>query len=159
MSELTSMAVYELAVQLMYRHPGMMHFCGYCQEKAVLGAEQTLNLRFPETYRRFLKEFGAGNFGGVEIYGIICNGEEQSSVPNTVWLTAKLRHEAELPIEFVVVSTDGMGGYICLDCSNPLFKEAPVVLCYFQNNESTELEVIATSFGDYLFEQIQLVTE
>ena len=159
MSELSNMMMYESAIQLMQQHPDMMYFCGPCHEGAILEAEQVLNLRFPESYRRFLSEFGAGSFGGFEIYGVICNREAQASVPNTVWLTAKLRQEVELPDQFVVVSDDGMGGYICLDCSSSSLKESPIVLCYIEGSQVTEAVVIAKDFSDYLLEQSKIAIE
>jgi hypothetical protein len=47
-------------------------------EALVDPAEQTLGLRFPPSYRAFVRELGAGDAGGEEFYGVIDDFENST---------------------------------------------------------------------------------
>jgi len=72
-------------------------------------AEDALGVTFPEEYRSFIRDFGAADFYGFEIYGVL--GQEpslESNVPSCVWVTQSERKHG-LPAEFVVISASGDG--------------------------------------------------
>jgi hypothetical protein len=49
----------------------LSHDCtGPANEEAIEAAERELGLRFPLSYRAFLRRFGSGNFNGFEIFGL-----------------------------------------------------------------------------------------
>ncbi len=45
-------------------------FFGGASEEDIRNAEEILGLKFPQSYRAFLKEYGSGGICGVEILGI-----------------------------------------------------------------------------------------
>jgi len=81
-----SMEKYLSAVRLI-NNSGEGDFAGPKPDALIEKAEGALNLKFPPTYRRFLKEFGCGDVGGEEFYGIISDEFENSTIPNGIWLT------------------------------------------------------------------------
>jgi hypothetical protein len=64
------MAQYEEALRLLEDHLDQSDFEPQPLER-VERAEETLGVRFPPTYRRFLLELGAGGVGSQEIYGVV----------------------------------------------------------------------------------------
>ena len=80
-----SMEKYLSAVRLI-NNSGEGDFAGPKPDALIEKAEGALNLKFPPTYRRFLKEFG-DDVGGEEFYGIISDEFENSTIPNGIWLT------------------------------------------------------------------------
>ena len=60
---------YEKALALMNKYPESQHFVGARSETVGEAAEKRLDLKFPPSYRTFVLEFGAGNFGAFEVYG------------------------------------------------------------------------------------------
>src|SRR5437764_12396518 len=83
---------YEEATELIAEHRVLADFVVPRDEALVGAAEEALSVQFPPSYRRFLREFGAGSFGGQEIYGVIDDADfEHSSIPDAVWNTLSLR--------------------------------------------------------------------
>jgi hypothetical protein len=77
-----TMRDYEAARKMLLEHGGLADFAGPRDEGLIEQAEQVLGLRFPPTYRRFLREFGSGSFGGTEIYGVVDDDFEGSGIPD-----------------------------------------------------------------------------
>jgi hypothetical protein len=96
----------------------LMDFDGPKDEDLIVAAEQALGLTFPHDYRRFLAEFGAGSFGGTEIYGVIDADFVNSSVPDAIWNTLTLREDG-LPPNVVAFHATGDGEELCLVCDSP----------------------------------------
>jgi hypothetical protein len=143
---------YEKAVHLMNDHPELQGFVGERSETLVQAAEKTLGLKFPPSYRRFVLEFGAGNFGAFEVYGVIHSNFESSSVPDAVWCTLDERKSGDLPPDLVVIHHDGFGGYHCIDCKKSP-EEGPIVTYYpgYQRSRQSR-EIIANDFGAFFLE-------
>ena len=134
----------------------MQDFVGPRPENLVQTAEQTLGLRFPNSYRRFLLEYGAGSLGAAEVYGLIDTNFSSSSVPNGVWYTLSERRGSNLPSSMVVIYNDGDGDLFCLDCADQKGGEAPVVT--FQPGAplaAQRREVIASDFGSFLLNLVK----
>ena len=83
-------------------------FAGERSEGLVARAEEALGVSFPPTYRRFVCQLGAGNFGSREFYGVIDDEWQDSVVPDGIWCTLSEREEG-LPQHFVVVGAVGDG--------------------------------------------------
>ncbi|MCZ7567371.1 MAG: SMI1/KNR4 family protein [Ardenticatenaceae bacterium] len=151
-----SMRDYELAANMMEEHPNTMDFIGPRPESLVRTAEQALGVTFPPTYRRFLLEYGAGGFGSSEIYGVIDENFEESSIPDAIWYTLTERKEVNLPNGLVVIYAVGDGGLYCLDLQSKKVDEAPVVV-YEPGlpNEEQFYEVVAKDFGEFLLDLVQ----
>ena len=61
------------------------------------GVERGLNIKIPEEYKRFLKEFGHGGIGGLEILGVGKNG-------SLIFEKETLKYRAYgLPTELIVI--------------------------------------------------------
>jgi antitoxin YobK len=158
-----SLQDYEKARELIayaLRRPGLIStFVGPKPETLVNSAEERLSVKFPETYRRFLLDYGAGGIGSFEIYGIIQEDFENYSYQhlNVVWLTKKERTASNLPQYLLPVFELGDGEIFCLDLRNKEGKEAQVVgftAGYSISDQS--LDVVAEDFGEFLLEQVQL---
>ena len=131
-------------------------FCGARPEALVLSAEQVLGLKFPPTYRLFLKQFGCGSVAGFEVYGIVNDEFEQSSIPNGIWLTLRLRRLAQAPPSLVFVSDTGDGGYYAIDVSRTSPDgESPVIIWWPGTNRPLEeCDVVANDFGQFLHDEV-----
>jgi hypothetical protein len=120
-------------------------------------AEYALGVRFPPSYRAFVKELGAGDALGEEFYGVIDDNFTSSTVPNGIWLTLKHRDTSQLPDELVIVYGEGDGTYLALDTARrDAAGESPVVAWIPGASEPGEqLEEVAPDFGTLFRERIQ----
>ncbi len=113
-------------------------FIGEIDEPTIIDAENKLNVKFPYSYKLFLKKFGSGKMFGEEIYGL---GTEESGIPNMVWITKNLRRE-KLPNHLICIYYTGFNGFFyCLDCSK------------IQGNKDDNAPVVEFRSGNYLYEQ------
>jgi antitoxin YobK len=152
-----SMEDYEKAKALMKGISGTSTFAGPKTPTLISLAEKQLNIKFPEVYRRFLIEFGAGGLGFFEIYGIINEDFENSRIPDVVWFTLRMRNEANLPSFLLPVYELGDGELYCLDLRIQQGDEAKVVGFtpgYTSPNQS--LDIVAEDFGELLLDLVQL---
>lgn len=119
-------------------------------ERLVELAEQALGVRFPPSYRAFVRELGAGDAGGEEFYGVIDDDFESSAVPDGVWLTLRHRETSGLPDHLVTVATTGDGSYYVVDASGDGRFEGPVVIWTpGLSSADDDLERVADSFGEF----------
>jgi antitoxin YobK len=131
---------------------GLGDFEGPKPETLVTSAEATLGVTFPPSYRRFLLDLGCGSFKGFEVYGLIDDRFENSSVPNGIWLTLSERCTGLDPA-YVLIGEGGDGTLLGLDTGRLANSgEAPVVRLSVNGNEA---EPVAASFGEYFLEAIQ----
>jgi len=82
---------------------------GEATEEAIQNAENTLCLKFPKDYREFVKVYGSGGIGGVQIEGVEGNG---ASV-----VTATQRYRKLGLAESMLVVMDSGEFIDCLDTS------------------------------------------
>jgi antitoxin YobK len=130
-------------------------FDGAKPESLVAKAEAALGLTFPPSYRRFLLEMGCGGINGLEVYGLIDDNFERSTVPNGIWLTLDDRRAIGLHPACVIVGDGGDGTHYALDTSQVGDAgEAPVVRLSVDGKQS---EKVADSFGDYFLEAVRRV--
>lgn len=128
-------------------------FIGEIDEKTIIEAENKLNVKFPKSYREFLKQYGLGDIFGEEIYGL---GTEETGIPNLVWITNKFREKESLPNNLICFYFADDGEYFCLDCSKVQGindDNAPVV-SYVSGIPLSEqpFEIISKNFGDFLLD-------
>lgn len=125
-------------------------FAGPRPEGLILTAESRLGIRFPLAYREFLARLGAGSIGAFEVYGVVTDEFDKSSVPDGVLVTMVAR-EHWLPESFVIVGNSGHGGHYALDLADGDDQDAPVVLLLGDSTAGTYLsEPTNPSFTDYL---------
>lgn len=146
-----SMADYEQAKRIINESKGRGIFVGPRPEALVKKAEVALGVRFPATYRQFLLDYGAGNFGSAEFYGVIDEDWEDSSVPDGVWYTLKERAESSMPTEFVVVGDTGAGELYVLDSA----QDRGAVWIVDPGTSMTAREQVAADFGAFLLDRVQ----
>lgn len=150
-----SMQDYEAAVTLMEQYPDQQDFVGPQDEALIAAAEQALGLRFPPTYRRFLRSYGCGNFGAAEVYGILKADFANSGVPDGIWYTLQERRDSALPQSYVVVYNDGTGGLYCLDTSRTDGTDEAAVVRYEPGGADQPAgEIVAADFGSLLLELV-----
>lgn len=123
---------------------------GEISDKRIESAEKYLDLKFPKSYRQFLKEFGTAMIGSEQIYGIIPEGDfTNSGIPDAIWFTQCERNDSNLPKELVIIYFTGDEFYFCLDTSQMKNDECPVVAISFDG----EKEIVYDNFTEFLFEE------
>jgi antitoxin YobK len=137
------------ALVIVEANRGRSFFAGARDPALIAAAESVLGVAFPPTYRAFLEQLGAGNFGSFEIYGVTNDNFENGRVPNGIWLTLKQRRANIIPDNFIIIGASGDGGYYGLALREG--DEAPVVLFYPGVTPAAQLrrEVVATDFAAY----------
>ena len=129
--------------------------CRCSQRESRQGRGGKTSPYFSPSYRRFLLEYGAGSFGASEFYGVIDEKFENSSLPNGIWCTLQERRLGNLPLSLVNVSSDGAGGYFCIDCTAEL-AEAPIVTYHMGYPPHRQgKETVATSFGKFCLDLVR----
>ncbi|MCG3088324.1 SMI1/KNR4 family protein [Sporosarcina cyprini] len=132
----------EAVIELINNAPKKF-FVGALEDSKISDIEKRLNVKLPESYKWFLREYGTGGVFGIEIFG---GGLRE--VPTCVRETEEWR-EYGLPMEFVVIQNYGSGVY-CLDTSRLANNECPVT-DWEQDNENGINEY--ENFYTFLVEQ------
>lgn len=154
LTPLISIEKYQQARQLIEK-AGVGDFEGAKPESLVAKAEAALGLAFPPSYRRFLAELGCGDVNGLEVFGLINDKFENSTVPNGIWLTLRERQDIDLNPAYVLIGEGGDGTYYSLDTRLAgKDGEAPVVRLSVDGKQS---EKVAESFGEYFLEAVRNV--
>ena len=119
-------------------------------------AQEVLKIKFSKIYIKFLKNYGAGNYGAEEILGVIDDDFEESSVPDAIWYTITEREEANLPKDLLVIYETGSDELFCLDFSKLNYEHEPAVVSYIpgEDNKNQKYEKIADDFGDFLLKLV-----
>ena len=117
----------------------------------VAAAERALGVTFSPSYREFLTTMGCGSVAGFEVYGIINDDFENSSVPDMVWVTRRNRPRG-LPENYLIIGDSGDGGHLVLDAAaGRADGEHPVLL--WQRSGATE--VLGQDFGRFFLAEVQ----
>ncbi|HEM3588799.1 TPA: SMI1/KNR4 family protein [Streptococcus suis] len=146
------MTNYEKAKLLILENIDMMDYFGNCPNYIIDLAEETLGIKYPRDYRDFVYNFGAGNFGTSEIYGVFREDFLNSGVPDSVWLTLLERKETKLPEYLVIIYALGNGELFCFDYSKLNSNGEPTIVSFTSN--SNNYDVVYDSFGDFLLDVV-----
>lgn len=148
---------YEKAKDIIEMSRSMCFFAGAKDDSLIQKAEKALGISFSHQIRDFFKNYGAGNIGAEEIYGIINDNFTDSSVPNGVWFTLTERREVQMPHHLYVLYDTGAGEFFCLDFSRLNEHKEPPVVVYIPgvDNNLQSYEIIAEDFGDYLLNIVE----
>lgn len=148
---------YQKAKETILNEEEIADFVGGRADELISLAEEELGLKFNGLYFDYLKTFGAGNFGAQEIYGIIDENFESSSVPDAIWYTLTERKEMNLPDNLLAIYDTGSDEIYCLDYSNLDNNGEPKVVAFVPgvDLESQTYEIIANDFGDFLLDLIR----
>ncbi|WP_141306087.1 SMI1/KNR4 family protein, partial [Sporolactobacillus inulinus] len=110
-----SLVTYQKAKQVIQTNEDIADFIGGRTNELIKFAEEKLDVTFTGLYLNYLQTFGAGNFGGQEIYGIINDDFENSSVPDAIWYTLSERKAINLPNNLLIIYDTGSDELFCLD--------------------------------------------
>lgn len=149
------MVRYNEAKKIMEEHEELCDFVGNFGADIIREVEKRLEVRLPQSYKCFLRDFGAGNFGSQEIYGIVSAEFNAVAIPDVMWLTLNERTNSGLPYELIPVYYDGGESYYCIDTSEIRDDESPIVsinMDDFSCNKATLFD----SFGEFLLDIIAL---
>jgi hypothetical protein len=145
---------YEEAAAVIDAHPELATFAGPRDAAVIEAAEHAIGRSFPTTYRRFVGEFGAGNFGSFEILGVLDANFEDSAVPDGIWYTLSERRDGGLPDNLLVVGEVGDGSLYCLDLDEG--EDPAIVVCEPGEGGSVQ-ERVSGDFGEFLLEGVKSV--
>lgn len=141
---------YEKAKLLIIENIDMMDYFGKCPNYIIDLAERTLGVTYPKDYRDFVSNFGAGNFGSSEIYGVFREDFSNSGVPDSVWLTLLERKDIDFPEHLVIIHVLGNGELFCFDYNRLNLNGEPMIVSFTPNRNDYEL--VYDSFGDFLLD-------
>jgi len=155
-----SMQDLNTAIDLIPGIPGA-GFHGPQPDTLIESAEKVLGLRFPPTYREFLRRLGYGHVPGCDFYGLIHSDFENSALPDAVWITLRDRKSEGLSSSVIYISDTGYGGYYAIDTSQKTPEgESPVVVAWGADDDWFNVgETIAEDFGAFLLEYVRSATK
>lgn len=130
-------------------------FFGPVTDDEITRAENLLSVRFPDSYRYFLKKYGVGNYADVELYGIIHNSVPGDSAPCAVWFTLEERKNPEFPPDFVVLYASGYGPLYCLATSETVEGDCPVREWNYKKVARDESSLISEEFSQFVLNKAQ----
>ena len=121
-------------------------------ETEITEAERVLGVRIDGGYRQFLKRFGWGGVGHVELYGL---GSNVPAHLNVVDITLSEREEMgpKLRPNLVPVMNDGGGNLYCIDTNAE--GEPSVVFWDHTAGTDQEPDLDADDFASWLDEQLE----
>ncbi|MFJ8258568.1 SMI1/KNR4 family protein [Peribacillus asahii] len=148
---------YEKAIELLEQNQEECDFEGLRSENLIEKAETVLGIKFSKIYRHFLINYGAGNFGSQEVFGVIHDDFINSGVPDAIWYTMIERRDSRLSDNFLIIYDTGIDEVYCLDFNKLNGENEPAVVSINLGIDFSEqsIELIADDFGDFLLELIQ----
>lgn len=146
-----SMEDLKKAFEIINKNAEKGSFSGPKTEELILMAERVLGLKFPPTYKEFLKRYGAGSIFGVEIYGITRAEFTNASIPNGIWLTLREREDIQLPKKMIIIYEYGDGVYFAIDTSIVSAEQENPVVAWAQDIPENQIKILAPDFGRFLF--------
>lgn len=121
-------------------------------EEQILRAERTLSLKFPESYRRFIRTYGWASFGSYEVFGL---GKDIPKHLDLLTITLWERNESgnPLPLWLLPIYNDGGGNLVCIDCREG--QSQGTVIAWYHDELSEGPDQIGRSFDDWLYHAIK----
>lgn len=116
-------------------------------------AEVILEIKFSNSYREFLIEFGWGGVECIELYGL---GADVPDYLNVVKVTLSERNEMEpaLQKDLIPLLNDGFGNHYCLDTGRMTDLECPVVFWNHEEASDQDVEIVAPNFSTWLMSML-----
>ena len=130
---------------------------GHYSDEEVESAEKILNIKFPKSYREFLKKYGSVEVRSLEIMGLSRDNYQNSGYGDVVWVTLNDRGNFSQPNHIIKLEHLGDGSYYALDLSQMNNdNECPVVVWPIGGYEMTPvLEVVAPDFGTWFLDMVK----
>jgi hypothetical protein len=119
----------------------------------IANAEARLGVRFPASYRAFLREFGWGGIPPLDIFGL---GKDVPQYLDVVAMNEELRTERppKMPAHLVAFAEDGGGNAYCLDTQRMRGDECPVVFWSHEEGQRQVPMEMAPDFGEWLLDTV-----
>ncbi|WP_296185847.1 SMI1/KNR4 family protein [Pseudomonas sp. UBA1879] len=92
-------------------------FAGGASDQMIADFEGVLGVKFPPSYKLFLKKIGALSFGGDTYYGITKSGLTAKAVPSVLFATRDARAVGDADSTMIVVKASGYGPIFSIDTS------------------------------------------
>lgn len=137
---------FKKAIELIDKNKAKLAYPPHAQntEKIKL-AEKKLNVKFPKSYREFLKKYGSIGIGGIEIYGLW----NDVIIKDTLY-ERESNEENTFPLHYIPIHALGNGELSCLDTSQiNKEEECPIMAWYFGSTEK-----LSEDFGEFLLDKI-----
>lgn len=129
--------------------------------ESISKAEAKLNVKFPDSYKKFLYKYGTDGPVGIDIYGVYDENGNGYVVDNTLDAREEEIFESNgvnFLYEYVVICGDGSGGYFVLDTSRMnKNNECPVV--YLDSDNSYFPDDYSDDFGTFLLNKINIMSQ
>lgn len=146
-------SIFSNCLDLISQHGGG-DFEGPQDEELIAKAEAMLSVKFPPSFRKFILEFGCGDFEGIEFYGVFREDFEQSGIPDCVWITLNERKQG-LPENCVLIGETGDGSYYALDINREDDQsESPVIVL---SSDFEKSEIVHPNYTLFFHDQITSV--
>ncbi|HDS1130711.1 TPA: SMI1/KNR4 family protein [Stenotrophomonas maltophilia] len=131
-------------------------YAGEATDADIEDFEKALGVKFPASYKAFLKKYGALSFGGDTYYGITKGGVEATSVPNVAFATRSARVDGDADDSMIVVKSSGYGPIYSIDTSIIGESGEPVIVeTELSFKRTKEKNVIYQSFGDFITDMVK----
>jgi hypothetical protein len=129
------------------RHPderALWSFGGVTDE-IIQQAESEVGIPFPESYKRFLRQYGQAYIGEYHFVLGVANPERSDALQDCVSVTQRLRRDArgDFPSHFLAFVSDNGEMYYCFDASMPRDEQEYPVVRYFP------FEGVEPGFADF----------
>ncbi len=123
-------------------------------DEAIAIAEQRLSVRFPASYRQFLRKVGGAAVKAREIFGIHGAASDADRVMTVVDVSGYLEELESNETAAVVISDDGFGNYYMMRC--PIDRDQDEVPVRFWVNATDDAsKIVAPSFEVFLMTHLQ----
>jgi hypothetical protein len=133
---------------------------GGVSDAKIMEFESLLGVKFPESYKCFLKAYGALSFCGDTYYGITQKGKEENQVPCVLFSTLDARSRGDISERMIKVKSSGYGPYFSLDLDILGQNGEPAVVETELSFKSTgDKKIISESYGDFLLMSIREAIE
>jgi hypothetical protein len=130
-------------------------------EDQISDCESNLNVRLPPSYRQFLKEYGWGYFGSLELIaglGVDIPEEWDRGANLLQVVNDERRGPLGMPEKVIPFCQNGAGDWYALDCSRSDNDESPVVFVSHEQapNGACSANKCANSFADWIFAKLSV---
>jgi len=128
------------------------HVAGPVSDAMIADAESLLAVTFPASFQAFLRRYGCGGVGPVDIYGLYHPVDATYPMPPPL-ISYNLDERAEgMPLDILLIESCGTGDHYALELTSPGFSGEPrVVVWPFGGCEDRDwLEPVADDFSEFL---------
>lgn len=131
----------------------------------VEGLEKRLGVHLPNSYKRFLIDYGVLEIAGQEFYGEWPRDRIGGGLPSFVFATENGRKIGEISANDIVIGRTGLGPDFVIDCTiQNEHGESPVFMQSASYDRSSgtvsyEREKIADSFGEFFLNEVRMIAD